>query len=387
MRSQLIGRFNSPQKKGSALATATFERRLSLSALAPTFGSAERVFWRGVTLMMFFISAFFLVQLVEKNALNLRSKQRFVVDSIEAPMRYFTLAHITVATLFMVSATKNRTAQRRWLLAGLTGAGGLLCLAFYAFTHSFTFWEPRHNPLFVYQIQMLVYAYFLIHEMRDELFFYRNLGDCPRDEEPVRFAKLTNGLITFGVLLLLLGEVWPGILLKRDELGDLVVMQELSGPARAFAIFIPLAAWVIGLYAFLDLSAKRYRISLGELLCRHAPLFRVFSAVLATIFVGVLLFQRPYLLILLHVCVWYVFACYSFARQPRKTHAPGWWAWMRTTLPGFKFLHLSLFALFLVAGLVCVYVFKQEGWIWTLMGPQAMVYWTITHITVSFMPR
>jgi hypothetical protein len=60
---------------------------------------------------------------------------------------------------------------------------------------------------------------------------------------------------------------------------------------------------------------------------------------------------------------------------------------MRTTPEGFKTLHLGLIGLMLVIGALWTFAFGNTVYLGWMISPVAFYYWTIIHITVSFVPR
>ena len=100
-----------------------------------------------------------------------------------------------------------------------------------------------------------------------------------------------------------------------------------------------------------------------------------------------LLTQRPYALILFHVVAWYIFAVYQFKRHPPKVAPRGLWLWMRTTVRGFETLHIGMVVILMAIGLVWTLWLGQSPTLTWLLAPESFLYWTIMHITVSFVPR
>ena len=102
---------------------------------------------------------------------------------------------------------------------------------------------------------------------------------------------------------------------------------------------------------------------------------------------SLLITQRAYSLILFHVAGWYLFAAYQFTRHPPKCPPDGWWTWMRSTATGFKTLHIAMVAVLIAIGLVWTLGLHQTPYLAWLLAPESFLYWTIMHITISFVPR
>ena len=119
----------------------------------------------------------------------------------------------------------------------------------------------------------------------------------------------------------------------------------------------------------------------------HAVLFKVMFGVAAVLGLSLVLTARAYSLILFHVVAWYIFAACQFARHPSKSPPQGWWAWMRTSVRGFKTLHVGMVIVLMVIGLVWTIGLDRSSSLAWLLAPESFLYWTIMHITVSFVPR
>lgn len=363
----------------------SIERTRTFPISLPKLGNAERLFWKGVGLTALFMFGFYLVYLVEKEVLGLRSSQRWVIDCIEAPMRFFTIAHIIVATLFLATAKKNQNLSRRLSLAALSAVGVALCLGWYSLADTSQIWDMKHGTNLQVQAHLLILTYFLVHEVRDEIFFYRIMGDAPKDAQSEELDRLHRGIITFMPMTLLAFYLWPHQILSAENRLPFVI--ELSSPWNWIVAMIPAAGSLAYLGLFLSREARRAQTSVGGFIKRHAPLFRVMAGVMGTVAVGSLIFQRGSLLILLHVCIWYVFAVQGLKARRPAVPPSEWWAWMRSTPEGFRVLHLGLFVLAATLGFLCVYVTGVDGWLWAVMSPAAFAHWSIMHITLSFMPR
>jgi hypothetical protein len=305
-------------------------------------------------------------------------------------MQVVGLPHILIGFLFMVTSARMRNTRSRLSigLALLAGAG--LCWVFHLSG------GPDASP----QIPMaFVGLYFLVHAYRDEWFFYYRYG-----EEGPRTDRRHLPLLLLGLLCTLLALAWSwAVVVGIDQsrsmrhlfdprgLGDL---QRLALWALPFAIFCALA-WLC-----LSMALARSGRSLGELLSQDRPLWLVYFGVLLVILVCSPLGGKLYIAVLLHVVGWWIFASVTIAQMSRKAAsaaapipAPvptiGLLSWMRTTQRGFQTLHgvLALVTL----GLLLLYFHVQPsmqgtGWSWVLER-DAFYYWTVMHVTVSFVPK
>ena len=60
---------------------------------------------------------------------------------------------------------------------------------------------------------------------------------------------------------------------------------------------------------------------------------------------------------------------------------------MRTTRGGFIALHTGLVLAVFAAIAVNYYVFGLNSWLDLVVGADSFYYWTIFHVTLSFLPR
>jgi hypothetical protein len=94
------------------------------------------------------------------------------------------------------------------------------------------------------------------------------------------------------------------------------------------------------------------------------------------------------MIVCFHVAAWWVFTTRQLARRDRAAEPKGL-AWFRETQAGFQTLHLGLVVLIVAVAAVWAYAFDRSlanplGW---LVSQQAFPYWTIGHVTVSFVPK
>ncbi|MFQ5502834.1 MAG: hypothetical protein ACE5EQ_11135 [Phycisphaerae bacterium] len=355
-------------------------------------GITERNFYRSMLYSAIIVLVFWCAYKVERDVLMRRPGEiRYIREASEAAMRYITIPHIVIGFLFMATSLNNRTRRKRAWIVGLLLAGVGLCLVYWA--------GGAKTNLLLYSS---VYLYFLVHELRDEAMFYTVLGDAAPIPDKTAFRNMVRVLIG-----LIVANVWAfawafapfGVYHKKiaaegSALADSSWAQSavfdgsLSLGWKLALAFFPLILLGAGYIAtFYYYSGKMGYPSVRALVQTHAPLFRVMAGVTAVLGLSILLTERAYSLILFHVVAWYVFAAYQFARRPPKIAPKGVWVWMRTTVWGFKTLHIGMVVVLMVLGLVWTLALGQTSALGWLLRPEAFLYWTILHITVSFVPR
>jgi hypothetical protein len=324
---------------------------------------------------------FWCAYLFERNVLNRHPMDiRFIREGSEAAMRYITIPHIIIGFLFMVSSPKNQTRTKRMWVAGLFMTGVALC-TIYGMNGG------KANTL----LYASVYLYFIVHELRDEAMFYTVLGDAAPIADKAVFQKMIRAVIAL-IVLSIAAVVWSVVPFGAlDKKLAPSVAQYLGAQSMGIKILMS-AAPAIALAAAYRRTLVSYSARLGysgprEMMRTHSTLFKLMFAVPGVLFAGLVLTQRPYVIILFHVVAWYVFALYQFKKYPPKNPIKGLWSWMRATPNGFRTLHIGLVVGLMTTGLVWTLWMGQTDYLYWLLAPDAFLYWTIMHITVSFVPR
>jgi len=355
----------------------------------------ERNFLKSLVYTAAIVFVFYCGFLLEREILN-RSPAaiRFIPQAAEAAMRYVGIPHVIIGFLFMTSSPRNRTWRKRSWLAGLFMVGIALCTGYYV--------GGGKTNLILYTG---VYLYFLVHELRDEANFVFILGDAP----PPSDRAAMQGLVTWMTGLIVVSMIVLGV--APASFG--VFHEKLSAPGSALAggalvnsvwirgalplglkLLIALAPMVLlgGAYvAVLRRSARRLGFSgAGQLMSTYHTMFRIMFGVAGVLGLALIVTQRAYPLALFHFVAWYVFASYQFDRNPPKQDPTGRWLWMRTTVSGFKTLHIGLVLALMAVGLYWTLALDPtdtSSWLTKLIAPAAFPYWTVMHITISFIPK
>lgn len=336
-------------------------------------GRSELNLWTAAALVVMLILGFEALGWAEQLFVATPMSESLVENAAETSTRVFTIPHVIIGFLFMVSSTRNRSTRKRMWIAGLLGVGSVLCLVY--------------GGLFNAGGKLLggafLYSYFLIHELRDEMNFYRLLDGSPElaeDQNFRRFGRQQITLLVIGVLFIL----WFSGTMRTPSMLKLpgVPFAGMVGIMATFSL-----AWMAAMLISYGQYAKRRGTSILEVIRDHRQLIRLFTTVFLLTIVGAILTDRLYPIILLHVAVWYVVTCRAMKQRPGEPARVGTWAWMRGTLTGFRTLHIGLAGVCLLIGAVAVYSTGPVDQVWWLISPEAFPYWTIMHISVSFVPR
>ncbi len=338
-------------------------------------GVTERNFWKAVVLTIVIASVFMAGYWVERNVFKRGHDVRYLAEGTEAAMRYITIPHIIIGFLFMVSSRNNQAPAKRAWIVGLLALGVVLSIFYYL-------QGGKENKL----VYGSVYLYFLIHELRDEGMFYVVLGDAPHIKDKKRFKQFTRALVAL-TLLAVVAIGWSGVPFGLYPRGYQSVDPARSVAFKCVLSLGPIVAWFVAARLTLQYFARGLPGGVPALMRMHAPLIRLMAGSAGVLGLSMLITQRAYCLILFHVTSWYIFACYQYARTQPKTPPKGWWLWMRTTLPGFRVLHIGMVVVLMAIGAVWVFGFGKPPIMNWLLAPEAFLYWTIMHITVSFVPR
>lgn len=289
------------------------------------------------------------------------------------------LPHVMIGFLFMVTSLGMRNARSRVAIGTMLLAGVVLCWLFLLAG------GPNARP----RIPMaLVALYFLVHSYRDEWFFYRSYG-----EEGPRADRRHLPLMLSGLLATVLGLLWTlaitGAPLSRD-VDALIDLQGMGGGQRMALWLIPLGTLGTLAWVCIISATRRSGRTLSQLFADDRPLWFVYLTVPLMVLVCAPLGGKFHALVLLHVIGWWVFASVSLNRTNQKPRpARGLWIWLRTTQSGFQTLH-GVSAV-VVLGLLLFYFhsptpLQDTAWSWFL-DRDAFYYWTVMHVTVSFVPK
>jgi hypothetical protein len=296
------------------------------------------------------------------------SRRRFVESPTDVMMRALGLAHFGIGWLFLFTSPRlrNRRSLGRLLLLAVAGAG--LCVGF-------ALGGGRSNPLLL----LAFYAYFLLHEVRDEATLYRAYGDAPADGPEVRrFLDLLGWAVCLlAVAALVAGFSAHGAALRK---ATRYTANPLPWLLAAVAVLATAGA-LVGARALR--AGRRLHGDLPGLLSAHAPLFVVYAGLLGLLLLGGLLGSAGFnLIILLHVTAWLVFVRHRL--RGRCAAGGGVWAWLRGTPAGFVVLHLAVAAGILVLLAVRVHVWERAGWMSQALAASSFPYWSLMHISLAF---
>lgn len=342
--------------------------------------ATERNWLRAAAIVLGSIAFFWSIQAAETRWRPAPRTQQVVYDPVETSMRVLALPHFILGLLFLATSRGMRQARSRRSVLLLAAAGAALCWLFAQ--------VGGHREKFG---QVIVLLYFAVHEFRDEAYFYVANGDAPPGTDAKRLGwqvlRAPALMLGFAGAVILLGVAF--------ELGDLrrftaPIFGRVEPPLRWALGTVPLLLIVLDALRLKRRCDRDFPGAFPEFLRRHRPILRVCLGIGLVILLEVLVRQKSRALVTLHVTAWYVFVMYQFGRRPAPVPAPSRfsWAWMRSTPGGFSFLHVGLAALTLLGCAVAAYGFRNDAaWFQLVLSREAFPYWTIMHITISFVPK
>ncbi|GMU33847.1 MAG: hypothetical protein HS101_06710 [Planctomycetia bacterium] len=312
---------------------------------------------------------------------NIRhSDYRMFKNPTTTPMRIFGIPHFFIGFAFLLSSRRMREPKNKVQLAVLTVIGIGFCLLF----------RKVGANLNIFAV-FIFYFYFLIHGFRDDAHFYKTFGDMPREAAATHDRILiVLQALQIGLLFSLFWPTYAHVASTDIRRADPILSNffPASWPfiLKLGSMFIPMV--IITLIA-LHRVARNVDGGLAGLWRLHRPLFMVFVLSLGVL--GLAMFGGPGafdIWVLMHFVAWYFFALFMLDRHPPKEPPKSTWAWMRTTRTGFVTLHTGLVILTALILCVSVYVFGQKaGALDVIVGKEAFYYWTIMHVTWSWVPR
>jgi hypothetical protein len=296
---------------------------------------------------------------------------RFVREATETATRLLAVAHTLVATLFLATSQKVRSTRGAATLA----APPCSRLGFGALAATTTAWPWACCRLL------------LLHDLRDEAWFYGANGDAPPAE--ARRAGLALGGFVLGVML---ATAAGGVAVGLPKLTRPLHLATVAPAVRVAVAGAGIAAALVGAHHCLRAFARGPVEGAPAEARRQRPLVVVLLGVYGVFFASIALTGRFYALVATHVVIWYVFTLRRLATAPRPAPAPrvGSWTWMRTTVAGFNALHLGLLAVLAALAALWAFGFANDPsmtGLRLLLSREAFPYWTLVHVTLSWMPR
>jgi hypothetical protein len=327
---------------------------------------------------------------MERSVLGLAPDVRLVRSPIVVPMIALGVPHVLIGFLFLATSRRTRAPLARFHLGVLVVASLALCWAYAA---------GLAMPIAHNLPRVAVALYFVVHQLRDEAFFYAAHRDAPAGHGPVRthrFLAVCTWIlvVTLTGLAIFLYDLYAHG--KRPErLGplDLVLPGTIGAWGRG--------ALVLGVVAML-VGSRWWAWSRAEpggmiaALRRHAPMAIVYGLFLTVVLAGTLGVGVLEAIVLWHVLEWFLFGARQAGRSEtaraaahpvRPVPPQGWLARAKGTRSGFLTLHLALSAAVLGVMLVWAYAHHRSGPLGFVASPTAFDHWTIFHVTVSFFPR
>ena len=314
---------------------------------------------------------------------SLATSERFVRNASETVTRFLAVAHTIVATAFVATSTRVRRARTALALAGCAALGVAVCLAFEGL-----------GGLRAPAAGFLFYAYFVAHELRDEGWLTSRNGDAgpaapSTTPNAARWIAWAPALVA---VLVLVGVGAAGVAFGGSASKLARRLEAVPSAYRTTVGAVVLALAIVSIVLVLRRAARADGTTVLAHLARRRPRAFVTTGLLAVFLAGVALTGRLYLIVALHVVWWAVFSFDAIRRAPRPAAPPrpGTWAWVRTTPLGFGVFHGAvLLAVVGVAAAHALVARNDPSWTFArlLAGRDAFPYWTLVHVSLSWLPR
>jgi hypothetical protein len=306
----------------------------------------------------------------------LDSRHRFVENPADVMMRGFGLAHFWVGWLFLFMSPRLRSWPSLGNLAWWTAVGAGLCVLSY--------WSGgTKNPFGL----MAFYAYFLIHEIRDEATLYRAYGEAPASGQCDGFTRRLAWSVTLSLMAMLAtAYALHGRIL--DKLETAVATPEAWLWALVAGVWLVCAvSWRLTCR-----FARRHDVVWSD----YRPLLNVYAGIALLLGVGSAFGSFGFnLIVLIHVAAWFVFTYDRLAQREaqgegavnnneRPSSRRSLWTWLRTAPAGFLTLHALAALVVLTLMALRVHLWLRGGWISAAFATSSFHYWSIMHITMAF---
>jgi hypothetical protein len=235
------------------------------------------------------------------------------------------------------------------------------------------------------------FLYFIVHDFRDQVYFYFEHGDAParlnRQVVPrlLFWMPLCVVLLSFSLVAVATAAGLPGTAELRPTLASFPL-----GAAGGLGLLLAVTA--AALLNLLRLWRRSGEGSLPGHFQRHRPIYTVFGGSLLLVLLGGLITRHNHVIVILHVTAWYVFYLRLLRRRPAPLTAPPRysWSWLRGTPTGFNVLHLGTLLVLLTTAAIWVYAFRSDPTLtllWVTLDVENFQYWTLMHVTMSFYSR
>ncbi len=308
---------------------------------------------------------------------------RLVYMPSETIMRLFGVSHVLIATLYLATSRQIRSWSRSLAVGALLAVGVGICFGYAGLQGM----SPRIASAGFF-------LYFIVHDFRDQVYFYFEHGDAPAEGNQAVLTRLlfwtplclVLSLLVLAVVVTLLGA--PG---TRASQASLASLPPVVAGLLGFLLLFGFAGSLIHLRRLWKQSGE---VSVRRHLRAHRAIYRVLGGSLLLVLIGWVTTGRSHVIVILHVTAWYVFILRQLrlrAADPAVSR-PGrfTWQWLRTTPAGFNLLHLGSFAILFLAAGIWVYAFRSDPSLtplWATLDVDNFRYWTLIHVTLSLRPR
>ena len=337
----------------------------------------ERNWVRSAAIVAGAIAVFAVVYSLEMESGRWNERRRLVYEPSESATRFIGIPHFLVALFFVATSRAMRRWKPRLSLLATAPLAVVLCV-FYGALQS---WSPVLGGA-------LFYSVFLLHVFRDEAFFYFCNGDGrgPQRELTALFFWCPVAVVASAAV-----AIEAALVARLVSVARLDALVSAAGPAAVVAIGAVAPAVVAGSVWRIRASLEKAGIgSLSEIMRAHAPIFRVLGGDILVFGADLALTGQGYAIVILHFAEWYVFTMRGLRKRAGGARDGGFVAWIRSTAPGFRLLHVGLVVGMVLAGVIWTYAFADSPRLSVFrlfLDRGNFPYWTIAHVAASVRGR
>lgn len=305
--------------------------------------------------------------------------------TFSAPMRMLGIPHFVIGILFMLTSASLHSRRSYGHVAIALLLSTLIISVVYQIG------GPYAHPA----ILPLVFLGFLIHEFRDQFSFYQHDRLDRKVEDRSTGRTIAILLVGFSFVLFAIGWSLQFLLPNLVSYARFLPgLEQLSTATYTIYWLGPVAASLfVALLCVTRVRQENPGESVRQLMYRDRVIWLVYLGTITVVLLLLPFKGKAETILLLHVVSWWVFATrnlHTSKQTPRfGNRKKGWFNRVKRTQAGFQIFHWGLV---LLMGVLSLYWFQTLGApaghvLEFVVTPAAFYYWTIFHVTMSFVPK